>query len=185
MRSKCSVDHSYDLHQQDLAITFSTNNKCPAQYWIFNAAACHHQLAHSKLNSVLATHIILFCGLHTFASIVTAASKTRRVWGAGKFMVVEGQVMDSMAWQPQALPCEMSDVAHAIFDGADGLLLGAATSIGITPVQVTTSLPALTSNCMAIAWFQLMTVLKGAATCHAAFKMHGGMLAAWSCDTSL
>ncbi|KAL0052368.1 hypothetical protein WJX82_000973 [Trebouxia sp. C0006] len=54
---------------------------------------------------------------------------------AGKFMVVEGQVMDSMAWQPQALPCEMSDVAHAIFDGADGLLLGAATSIGITPVQ--------------------------------------------------
>ncbi|KAL0036669.1 hypothetical protein WJX79_004969 [Trebouxia sp. C0005] len=54
---------------------------------------------------------------------------------AGKFMVVEGQVMESMKWQPQALPCEMSDVAHAIFDGADALLLGAATSIGNTPVQ--------------------------------------------------
>lgn len=57
-------------------------------------------------------------------------------------MVVEGQVMESMKWQPQALPCEMSDVAHAIFDGADALLLGAATSIGNTPVQVTTCPPA-------------------------------------------
>lgn len=59
------------------------------------------------------------------------------MWGAGKFMVVEGQVMESMKWQRQPLPCEMSDVAHAIFDGADGLLLGTATSIGISPVEVT------------------------------------------------
>ena len=53
-------------------------------------------------------------------------------------MVVEGQVMESMKWQPQAVPCEMSDIAHTIFDGADGLLLGAATSIGVNPVEVCT-----------------------------------------------
>lgn len=53
-------------------------------------------------------------------------------------MVVEGQVMESMKWQPQAEPCEMSDIAHTIFDGADGLLLGAATSIGVNPVEVCT-----------------------------------------------
>lgn len=51
-------------------------------------------------------------------------------------MVVEGQVMDSMKWQARPLPCEVSDVAHTIFDGADGLLLGAATSIGVNPVEV-------------------------------------------------
>ena len=59
--------------------------------------------------------------------------------GAGKFMVVEGQVMDSMKWQSQPLPCEVSDIGHAVFDGADALMLGAATSIGINPVEV--SLP--------------------------------------------
>ena len=51
-------------------------------------------------------------------------------------MVVEGQVMDSMKWQSQPLPCEVSDIGHAVFDGADALMLGAATSIGINPVQV-------------------------------------------------
>lgn len=126
-----------ESHQQNLASTFSTNNKSPAQYKIFGAAACHHLLADSKLNLVLATLIILLCGLHNFASMFTAASETWRMWGAGKFMVVEGQVMESMKWQRQPLPCEMSDVAHAIFDGADGLLLGTATSIGISPVEVT------------------------------------------------
>lgn len=51
-------------------------------------------------------------------------------------MVVEGQVMDSMKWQTQPLPCEVADLAYAVFDGADALMLGAATSIGINPVQV-------------------------------------------------
>ncbi len=55
-------------------------------------------------------------------------------------MVVEGQMMHSMKWQSQALPCEMSDAAHAVFDGADGLLLGGATSIGINPVEVPSTL---------------------------------------------
>ena len=51
-------------------------------------------------------------------------------------MVVEGQVMDSMKWQSQPLPCEVSDIGHAVFDGADALMLGAATSIGLNPVKV-------------------------------------------------
>ena len=58
---------------------------------------------------------------------------------AGKFMVVEGQVMDTMKWQPQPLPCEVSDIGHAVYDGADALMLGAATSIGVNPVEVSHS----------------------------------------------
>lgn len=54
----------------------------------------------------------------------------------GKFMVVEGQVMDSMKWQAHPLACEVSDIGHAVYDGADALMLGAATSIGINPVEV-------------------------------------------------
>ena len=51
-------------------------------------------------------------------------------------MVVEGQVMDTMKWQAQPLACEVSDIGHAVYDGADALMLGAATSIGINPVEV-------------------------------------------------
>ena len=60
---------------------------------------------------------------------------------AGKFMVVEGQVMDTMKWQPQPLACEVSDIGHAVYDGADALMLGAATSIGINPVEVSPPCP--------------------------------------------
>ena len=58
-------------------------------------------------------------------------------------MVVEGQVMDTMKWQAQPLACEVSDIGHAVYDGADALMLGAATSIGINPVEVSLPLPPL------------------------------------------
>lgn len=51
-------------------------------------------------------------------------------------MVVEGQVMESMRWQQQPLPCEVADISNAVFDGADALLLGSATAIGTSPTQV-------------------------------------------------
>ena len=56
-------------------------------------------------------------------------------------MVVEGQVMDTMKWQAQPLACEVSDIGHAVYDGADALMLGAATSIGINPVEASLPLP--------------------------------------------
>ena len=59
--------------------------------------------------------------------------------GAGKFMVVEGQVMHSMSWHSRPLRCEVSDVGHAVFDGADALMLGSATSTAANPVQVSPS----------------------------------------------
>ena len=58
------------------------------------------------------------------------------VVNAGKFLIVEGQVMESMRWQQRPLPCEVCDVSTAVFDGADGLALTSATSIGSNPVQV-------------------------------------------------
>lgn len=49
--------------------------------------------------------------------------------------------METMKWQAQPLACEVSDVGHAVYDGADALMLGAATSIGINPVEVPPPFP--------------------------------------------
>lgn len=48
--------------------------------------------------------------------------------------------MESMRWQQQPLPCEVADVSTAVFDGADAVMLTSATSIGINPVQVSSSI---------------------------------------------
>lgn len=61
-------------------------------------------------------------------------------------MVVEGEVVDTMKWQPRPLPCEVSDIGHAVYDGADALMLGAATSIGINPVEVSLQVTRVRNN---------------------------------------
>ena len=73
--------------------------------------------------------------VHLRASAIDCSNHMQQV-AAGKFMVVEGQMMGSMKWHNQPLPCELSDVANAIFDGADAVMLGSPTSIGINPVEV-------------------------------------------------
>jgi len=46
-----------------------------------------------------------------------------------------GQVMDSMARNPIPLRAEICDVANAVFDGADAIILSDETSVGRYPVQ--------------------------------------------------
>lgn len=84
---------------------------------------------------------------------------------AGKTVITATQMLDSMTSSPTPTRAEVGDVANAIFDGTDAIMLSQETAVGIDPVLAVSTMTGIALSTEASELYHSVVVrLRGKAT---------------------